>query len=352
MDVMTRMLRWRSAWLFVVLGFALTIVHTAVAEPPVRTVVYVGSAQDDPLTSDVVAVLDAEHALDGFEFTLTYDPAIVTPKSVRLEAAWTASPTRGEAGPGKLTIAGVPSGAGCAKGTSCRLASVSWAALSAGTSQVELTALTLKDQGNEISQVNRVIGQVRAEAPTGAMPAGGGATPPPLPGSVNTDPQGVITGVPQASGEAAAQGIPSESGVGFDFVLMLVAIVLIAVVALVGALLIIALARRSWHWSAKRPRPAEAGQQQRSAVSEIAPAARVGPVLEAAVSGYFEKVEAFGMVAGSASADHFLLDVAVSLPTVDIGDTTHADDAAVQNILAPDTNRMVDRIHMQDGPDR
>lgn len=345
-----RVLGRRTSWLVVALAIAMIVLRPALAAPPSGTVLYVGVAPDEPMTSEVIAVLDAAHALDGFELTLAYDPAIVSPGSVELGPLWSLQPSGAGSTPGSLSIAGVPNGSGCEKGATCRLLSVKWAGVGSGTSRIEVTALSLHDHGVALSDVNRVVGQVRVDSAAGQTPSSpnnDAGAPPAVIGGTTSGSEHVITTVPSNPGQATAPGSALQSDEGFGFIFVLIAIVVVVVTALAGALLIVAMARRSWRWSGERsraPRPVAPGPQAPSGV-----AVRAGPEFEAAVSDYFEKVEAFGMVAGGADADRFLLDAAVSLPAVDVRDTENGDAADKRRRLPPLAEGMLDGMRTLDG---
>ncbi len=282
----------RSRTLLVFLALAAGVCsfgQRAAAEPPTRTVFLVTTPASDPLASELVAILDANHALNAFEVTLGFDASVLVPAEVQLREPWAPLPPAAASdASGTLSIRGVRIGEGCARGTSCPLARVIWRGLADGASKIEPIVVNLEDQGVRIDDVNRVPGQTRTTS--AGTPSGPGAGP--------------IAG---ESDSASASPRSSALGPGGSlvFVFFVIAIVAVAAAAVAGAVVVVALARRSWRWSAS----ARPGQPAR-APEAVSAGNEVFPGLEAAVTGYLAQVEAFGSVASPSDPGHFLVEVA------------------------------------------
>lgn len=267
----------------------------ASAADPRPTTVYVGAVAGHALTSQVVAVLSPTDSLDSFDLTLSYDASLLAPDRVDLAAHWTAATDIPPASqPGELEIR-ASTLTECTAGSTCSLGNVTWKAIGDGTTSVDVMQVTLQNHGVALLDVDSVPGEVQ----TGAA-NGGAAMPSATSGTAAADATNSVAGVRSSGG--------GSSSLGGGLVLLLVALVAVAGAAILAAVFITALARRSWHWSGNRKNVPEAGATVKLRTEPLPlAAAALGPK----VQEYLSQVEAFGMVAANLREDQFMREVAL-----------------------------------------
>lgn len=259
--------------------------QTAEAQPADgRISVFVGSATLAPgerTSIDLVVRLDADHALDEFAISLSFDARLITVNDIKLDRAWIAAETGAPTSTaGQLTLSGLHAEGACAAGSSCRLATISVTGTGSGEALVELTRVLLLEGGVPLPDPAVSPGRLQL----GGRGASAGAASPA---------NGTVAGV---RGPGAAPGTPSQpeagsSGPNSSIAAGLGVFIALAVVLVGGSALIVSLVRRSWRWSSRGDVPG----------AGVATALHGDPTaLADQFSEYLARVEAFGRVVGKA----------------------------------------------------
>lgn len=125
------------------------------------------SAQSGQSFSTTASVtLAAADELNGFDLTISFNPAVAVPTSVQLNAAWNIPLDAGTIGSNSVHVAA--SRIGTCTG-SCPLFSLNWNAVGAGNGQVQSTSLVLVGKQSSVagnlSQVSTSFGTVSVSGP-------------------------------------------------------------------------------------------------------------------------------------------------------------------------------------------
>jgi hypothetical protein len=241
------------------------------------------------LSSQLVVLLAAGDALDSFDISLSYDPALLAPDRVDLAEHWTAATDAPPAGePGTMEVRASTLTA-CAPGSTCVLATVTWKPVGEGTTSIDPTTVNLQNHGAALANVDSVPGEVQVGGKAG--------------GAAGTPGNGTPGGTDSVAGSRSPGS--SDSSLGLGLVVLLVGLIAVSGAAILAAVFVTALARRSWRWSSARP---EAGPAHSDSALVGLAAEDLGPRIQE----YLSQVEAFGMVASNARADSFLTEVALS----------------------------------------
>ena len=188
------------------------------------TTISVGSASrqlGQTATTSVSVSLSASDALTGYDITLSYNPAIVSPTSVSF-GSWTPLSTCGNQSPPNCTSGSFRVAAfqlNACSGT-CALFSVSWSTVGAGNSPIQVTAQQLS--GTQSGQFSGALASVGAQP--GAVSVTGGVSPtvaqptptsPPLPTATKApaspSPTSTSPTAPSASPESSSTTQPSQN---------------------------------------------------------------------------------------------------------------------------------------------
>jgi hypothetical protein len=273
------------------------------------TTLYVGAVGGQGLTSQLVVLLSATDSLDSFDITLSYDASLLSPERVDLAEHWTAATdTPPSSAPGELGIR-ASTQTECAAGSTCLLGTVTWKALGEGTSSVDAMKVILQHHGVALIDVDSVPGEVQVSA-TGSAPA------------TNGTPSAAPAGTTDSVAGARSPG-SSDRSIGLGLVLLLVGLIAVSGAAILAAVFVTALARRSWRWSSKPPGGSKPGSPSAPARADARATLAATHDLGPRIQEYLSQVEAFGMVAANSREDRFLTEVALSGPASQANSNGH-----------------------------
>lgn len=251
-----------------------------------RPVLYVGGGAAEVgglLGSEIVVLMGAKSGMDEFEITIAYDPELASVRRVTLDSQWLQVESRARlSSAGQLTLSAVHSEDGCVAGASCHLATIEWAGQAEGMAMLAVEGASLLLGGVSIPDVGTVPGrlQVGPASTTAAPAATTGA---------------VVAGVRTPGLETPATGSPRPaSGLDSSLAASLVLLVGIVVALIVGGTLVIAVARRSWAWSRRRPLSEEANS---------GPFTGDASTISDEVGEFLYRIEALGRVSGEEGSD-------------------------------------------------